>query len=73
MPVGGETAVIYNPTNGVVFARFDGSAATVTDYPVPPGATRIVDIGTASKFSLFQAAAATAGNVYLSRGDGSSF
>lgn len=76
----GETVVVQNPTNGVIFARFGADntvAATVNDTPILPGARAIMDIGHnggAPVFlSVFLSAGATGGNVYATRGNGSFF
>jgi len=71
---GGESLLLFNPTNGLVFIRTDGAVASATDYPIPAGGSRLMDVGGgALPVSLFQASGATAGIVYLSRGDGSSY
>jgi len=75
---GGETLRVFNPTNGIVALRVGQDntvAAAATDYPIPAGADRLVDITgvqTPCFVSLFQAAGATAGTVFVARGDGNS-
>lgn len=74
LPPAGESLLVYNPTNGIVFVRVDGQAATANDFPVPAGLSRLLDIGSIIQtVTLFQASGATAGNVYLSRGDGNTY
>jgi hypothetical protein len=84
----GESLLIYNPTNGIVFAAIGPANSVVAspsaDYPIPPGARAIIDLGPmqsgalspggvppAKYLSLYLASGATNGSVYVTPGDGS--
>ena len=79
VPGGGETLRVFNPTAGTVFLRVGTDntvVAAATDYPIPAGADRLIDIGTALPVplfvSIFQPTGGVAGTVFVMRGDGSS-
>jgi hypothetical protein len=88
VPGTGDTLRIFNATNGVVYIAVgvDNSVAAAPpasgqcDYPIEPGASRLVDLGGAGQtgfavppalwLAAFLAAGAANGNVIVTRGDG---
>lgn len=89
LPAGGESLLVYNPTNGTAFAKIGQDntvVATAADIPIPATKSRLIDLGPMQsgaiapgaaappKFlSLLLIAGATNGNAYASVGDGSSY
>jgi hypothetical protein len=78
LPAGGETVRVFNPTNGILFVRFgldNTVVAAATDFPVPAGGDRLMDVSglpSPAWIAVFLATGATGGTVFVSRGDGSS-
>jgi hypothetical protein len=72
---GGNSVLVFNSTTSVAFVRF-GTDSTVTataaDTPIPPGLRMLVDAGPFIQQAAVLLASGT-GNVYFSRGDGTTY
>jgi hypothetical protein len=72
---GGDAMLVFNASNSVAFVRF-GTDASVTaggaDLPVPPGSRTLMHVGGLAGWAsavLLEGA----GNVYFTRGEGSTY
>lgn len=72
MPSAEASLLVLNTTAAVAFVRFDGNPATPNDLPVPPGGSRLLDIGSYASNASAILASGT-GNVFFTRGSGSSY
>jgi hypothetical protein len=74
LPTGGDSVLVFNPGAAIAFVRFgnDGTvtASPATDFPIPPGASRLLGINPYVKWAAAIIDASGAGEVYFSRGDG---
>jgi hypothetical protein len=75
LPGGGESVLVYNASAAIAFVHFDAqttAATVVADTPVPAGARMLFQVGVFSTYASVVLASGS-GNVYFSRGDGTSY
>lgn len=68
-----DAVLVYNPTNGIAFVVLSKGTATATsaNTPVPPGAQLLLATGEGiNEIAVILASTATAGNVYVTSGNG---
>jgi hypothetical protein len=76
LAAGGEACLVTNFATVAAYVAFGGdttsSAATVAaSFPVPAGASRLINIGTLASFAGVILPSGTTASVVFSRGDGS--
>jgi hypothetical protein len=70
-----ENVLVYNASaTGIAFVRVDGStcAATLSDTPIPPGGRLLLQVSPYATMGAVILSTST-GNVYFTRGSGSSY
>lgn len=65
----GSSVECYNSGSALVFARFDGNAATSTDYPLPAGVTKLITRGDVNTVSVI-GQTSTSCDVFFTPGEG---
>jgi len=71
LPAGGISLLVFNASPSIVHISFHGDA-TVANFPIPPGGSRLLNIGPLDRTASVILDSGT-GTAYLSRGDGETY